>query len=66
MALAAITTLRQAGVIAYRFVHDEMRVLLITSRDTGRWIIPKGNIAGHRSPSDAAPREAFEEAGVRP
>lgn len=37
---------------------------MITSRDTGRWVIPKGNpkpgVAGH---VDAA-REAFEEAGV--
>ncbi len=42
-----------------------MEVLLITSRDTGRWIIPKGwPIDGLKS-SEAALREAWEEAGVR-
>lgn len=41
-----------------------IRILLITSRDTRRWVIPKGNrikgVAGYR----AAEIEAFEEAGV--
>ncbi len=39
-------------------------MLLITSRGTGRWVIPKGNpIRGLRS-HVAAAREAFEEAGI--
>ena len=45
-------------------MNNEARVLLITSRDTGRWIIPKGNIDRHLTPWAAAAREAFEEAGV--
>lgn len=41
------------------------RVLLVTSRGTGRWIIPKGwPIAGRTLPG-AALQEAWEEAGVR-
>jgi len=40
-------------------------VLLVTSRDSGRWIIPKGwPIRGLKS-SEAALQEAWEEAGVR-
>jgi 8-oxo-dGTP pyrophosphatase MutT (NUDIX family) len=39
-------------------------VLLITSRDTGRWVIPKGWPMRNRSDADAAAREAFEEAGA--
>jgi hypothetical protein len=31
-------------VIAYRIQDGKVRVLLMTSRDTGRWIIPRGNI----------------------
>lgn len=58
-------TFHQAGVIAYRVEHGQIRVLLITSRDTGRWIIPKGNINPTRSPSQAAEIEAYEEGGVR-
>lgn len=41
------------------------RVLLITSRGTGRWIIPKGWPMTGRSAAGAALREAWEEAGVR-
>jgi 8-oxo-dGTP pyrophosphatase MutT (NUDIX family) len=39
-------------------------VLLVTSRDTGRWIIPKGWPIKRKAPHVAAAREAREEAGV--
>ena len=43
----------------------QLEVLLITSRETRRWVIPKGwPIKGMSSPRSAA-REAFEEAGVQ-
>ncbi|HTG61197.1 MAG TPA: NUDIX hydrolase [Terriglobia bacterium] len=58
-------TLPQAGVIAYRIRRGVVQVLLMTSRDTGRWIIPKGNIKPGTTPSKAAAQEAFEEAGVK-
>ena len=57
--------LHQAGVIAYRILDGKVRVLLMTSRDTGRWIIPKGNVHGRSTPSKTAEKEAYEEAGVR-
>lgn len=42
-----------------------LEVLLITSRETKRWVIPKGwPMAGLSNP-EAAMIEAFEEAGVR-
>lgn len=47
-----------------RGVDGRLEVLLITSRDTGRWVIPKGWPMKGKSPSRAAAREAFEEAGV--
>ena len=59
------TILHQAGAIAYRVLDDKIQVLLITSRDSGRWIIPKGNIDPGSTPSKAAEREAYEEAGVK-
>lgn len=40
-------------------------MLLITSRDTRRWIIPKGNIDRGKTPMEAAAQEAYEEAGIR-
>jgi 8-oxo-dGTP pyrophosphatase MutT (NUDIX family) len=45
-------------------IGGETRVLLLTSRDTGRWVIPKGNIDPGLSPAKAAALEAYEEAGV--
>ena len=63
--VATNAILHQAGVIAYRIVDAKVQVLLITSRDTGRWIIPKGNIDAGATPAKAAQREAYEEAGVK-
>jgi 8-oxo-dGTP pyrophosphatase MutT (NUDIX family) len=57
--------LNQAGVIAYRIRDGKVRVLLMTSCDTGRGIIPKGNIQPGVTPFRAAEQEAYEEAGVR-
>jgi 8-oxo-dGTP pyrophosphatase MutT (NUDIX family) len=39
-------------------------VMLVTSRDTKRWIIPKGWPMKGRPPHTSAAREALEEAGV--
>jgi 8-oxo-dGTP pyrophosphatase MutT (NUDIX family) len=40
------------------------RVLLLTSRETKRWIIPKGWPMKGRKPWQAAAQEALEEAGL--
>jgi 8-oxo-dGTP pyrophosphatase MutT (NUDIX family) len=54
----------QVGALCWRLRRGRVFVLLVTSRDTGRWIIPKGwQIAG-LSTAEAAGREAWEEAGV--
>jgi ADP-ribose pyrophosphatase YjhB (NUDIX family) len=42
----------------------EVEILLITSRETRRWVIPKGWPIKNISSSKSAAREAFEEAGV--
>ncbi|MDT9597595.1 DUF47 family protein [Sphingosinicella sp. GR2756] len=54
----------QYGAIAYRIAEERLRILLITSRDTGRWVIPRGNPMRGLLPHEAAAREAFEEGGV--
>lgn len=43
---------------------DPVSILLITSRETRRWVVPKGNIGGH-APHVAAALEAEEEAGIQ-
>src|SRR5262245_42601899 len=42
----------------------EFEVMLVTSRGTRRWIIPKGWPKIGMPPCEAAAEEAFEEAGV--
>lgn len=42
-----------------------VQVLLVTSRDTGRWIVPKGWPMAGKSPAETAATEAWEEAGVQ-
>ena len=54
----------QSAAICLRGVGGNRQVLLITSRDTGRWVIPKGNVEKKESARNAAEREAREEAGV--
>ncbi len=41
-----------------------LRVLLLTSRETKRWVIPKGWPMKGRKPYEAAAQEALEEAGL--
>jgi 8-oxo-dGTP pyrophosphatase MutT (NUDIX family) len=45
--------------------NGERMVMLITSRETGRWVIPKGWPKKGLEPHALAAREAFEEAGLR-
>lgn len=42
----------------------KLRVLLVTSRDTGRWVIPKGWPMDGLTDAAAAAVEALQEAGV--
>ncbi len=53
----------QYAALPYRD-EGELRILLITSRETHRWLIPKGWPMESRNPWDSAAREALEEAGV--
>jgi 8-oxo-dGTP pyrophosphatase MutT (NUDIX family) len=39
--------------------------MLLTSRDTGRWVLPKGLPMRDRKPHEVAATEAHQEAGVR-
>ena len=39
-------------------------IMLLTSRETGRWVIPKGWPIRGLKPREVAAREAYEEAGL--
>jgi len=55
---------QQYGVIPYRRGKDRIEIMLITSRNTRRWIVPKGWPLDRTPSRDVARLEAFEEAGV--
>ena len=55
---------QQYGALAWRQANG-VEILLITSRQTKRWLIPKGWPIDDKSPSEGAAQEAFEEAGIR-
>ena len=55
----------QFAALCYRGHGKKVQVLLITSRGTKRWIVPKGWPMDGRTPAESAAQEAWEEAGVR-
>lgn len=54
----------QSGVIPYAIVEATPVFLLVTSRQRGRWIFPKGRIPEGLDPWESAKQEAYQEAGV--
>lgn len=58
--------IEQVGALCIRRqATGDCEVLLITTRQTGRWTIPKGWPIKGRAPHEVAELEAWEEAGVR-
>ena len=55
----------QVAALPVRVGPDGVEVMLVTSRETRRWIVPKGWPMKDREDHDAAAQEAFEEAGIR-
>lgn len=57
----------QYAALCYRRTKKEgqLEILLLTSRDTGRWVIPKGWPMGSKASHVVAETEAREEAGVK-
>jgi 8-oxo-dGTP pyrophosphatase MutT (NUDIX family) len=56
---------RQCAALPLSREGEELRVLLVTSRETRRWVLPKGWIEKRVSPAAQAAQEAYEEAGIR-
>ncbi|MCB1093515.1 MAG: NUDIX hydrolase, partial [Verrucomicrobiae bacterium] len=55
---------RQFAALPYRFEDGGLRILLLTSRETRRWVIPKGWPMSMRKGYETAEKEALQEAGV--
>jgi 8-oxo-dGTP pyrophosphatase MutT (NUDIX family) len=54
----------QFAALPFRIEAGTLQVLLITSRETQRWVIPKGWPIRSLQPREVAAREAFEDAGL--
>jgi len=55
---------RQVAALPWRRGAEGLEILLITSRETRRWVTPKGGRMTGRTDPEAAAQEALEEAGV--
>ncbi|HEV7309938.1 NUDIX hydrolase [Ensifer sp.] len=58
---------QQYAALCFRRTADgfALEILVVTSRDSGRWLIPKGWPMKQKEPHEAAAIEALQEAGVR-
>jgi 8-oxo-dGTP pyrophosphatase MutT (NUDIX family) len=56
---------KQVAALPYAKVKGVTKVMLVTSRETGRAVLPKGWTEKALSDPEAAEREAFEEAGIK-
>lgn len=55
---------RQVAALPVRGKGRNLEVMLVTSRDTRRWVLPKGWAKDDLNPTELAAKEAFEEAGL--
>ena len=56
---------RQVAALPWRAGQGDVEFLMITSRETRRWVIPKGGRMAGKTDPEAAAVEAMEEAGVQ-
>lgn len=59
------TEMLQVAALPWRKGEAGLEVMMITSRETRRWVIPKGGRMTGLSDAAAAAQEAYEEAGVQ-
>ncbi|MCB1476004.1 MAG: NUDIX hydrolase [Rhodobiaceae bacterium] len=55
----------QIAALCHKRTKSGLRVLIITSRGSERWILPKGWPMSDRKPHETAATEAYEEAGIK-
>jgi 8-oxo-dGTP pyrophosphatase MutT (NUDIX family) len=59
-----MTSAHQYATLPWRRA-GQLEIMLITSRETKRWVIPKGWPMDGRTNSESAAQEAYEEAGIK-
>lgn len=58
---------QQYAALCFRYdnEHGDLRILVVSSRESGRWVIPKGWPIKNKKPHEVASIEAHEEAGIQ-
>ena len=54
----------QSAILPFKKENGEYYILLVTSRNKNKWVIPKGIIEENLSALESAEKEALEEAGI--
>jgi 8-oxo-dGTP pyrophosphatase MutT (NUDIX family) len=54
----------QSAVLGYRWTKAGPQMMLVTSKGTRRWVVPKGGVKSGLKAHESAAYEAFEEAGI--
>lgn len=54
----------QFAALCYRYKNDKLQVCIVTTRGSGRWILPRGWPTHKKTAHDGAAIEAYEEAGI--
>lgn len=62
--MVGLATVQQSAALPFSFREEVLKLLLVTSIGTKRWIIPKGHLEPGLTASESAESEALEEAGV--
>lgn len=55
---------KQYGVLPYVKRSGKTKIILVSRRRNGGWIVPKGNLVTNKSKRESALVEAYEEAGL--
>ena len=62
--MTPFTGITQSAALPYMIRGNKLRLLLVTSLGTKRWVLPKGNVEPGLTACESAEFEAREEAGV--
>lgn len=62
--MVRLATIQQCAALPFAYRDGGIKVLLVTSIGTGRWILPKGHLEPGLTACESAEAEALEEAGV--
>jgi 8-oxo-dGTP pyrophosphatase MutT (NUDIX family) len=62
--MIGLAAIQQSAALPFAYWKDGMKVLLVTSIGTKRWILPKGHLEPGLTACESAEFEALEEAGV--